>query len=511
MPPSSSKVEEPADFDPTVNDLEPWLEGFNSWMSQANPSCAYIGFSPLAGIRTPAVTAEAHEYMKNARTESLLNDRRYKKVGEPGEGPDNMAMVLLQKEIQFFIIICRKFKCWEQYFASVANYTTNCGTNAFLKIIEHSNGLPTLRIQLQLIKTLATPLQGDTASSYTVSCRAMMKLVAQVGPLDAATIGKIYIASSCILAMSGRPQQRVFGVGLAFEAAPDQVSLVVVGLEKGLSAQRSGLIEVGDEIVKVDGVVVEKAPMSLLRERVLGPQGSYVTLTFRRVSACNAFIFEVEMMRGAGDYLALSALVKKKERSLVSLAARSSQLEASEAAAKQKVQHTQVLAEEERLQKQMLHLNEQGQGEKEAREELLAKVAAQDIELQVQRFARTAADAALRQYQADSAAAGEQAEVAAQAQLESLLGITQSTEIQLRKAWEAHRVSEDAAEELRMKLAAAEAQGVELRAKVASESASREKAVDASPNHVSSESASREKAVSAFLAGEVDCRLLRES
>jgi len=63
MPPSSSKVEEPADFDPTVNDLEPWLEGFNSWMSQANASCAYIGLSPLAGIRTPAVIAGAHEYM----------------------------------------------------------------------------------------------------------------------------------------------------------------------------------------------------------------------------------------------------------------------------------------------------------------------------------------------------------------------------------------------------------------------------------------------------------------
>ncbi|KAJ1466621.1 hypothetical protein T484DRAFT_1922186 [Baffinella frigidus] len=198
MPPSSSKVDEPADFDATVHDLEPYLEGFNSWMSQANASCAYIGFSPLAGIRTAAVTAGAHEYMKNARTESLLNDCRYKKVGEAGEGPDNMAMVLLQKEIQFFIIICRKFKCWEQYFASVANYTTNCGTNAFLKIIEHSNGLPTLRIQLQLLKTLATPPQGDTAYSHTTSCRAMMKLIAQVGPLDAATIGKIYIASSCV-------------------------------------------------------------------------------------------------------------------------------------------------------------------------------------------------------------------------------------------------------------------------------------------------------------------------
>ena len=71
----------------------------------------------------------------------------------------------------------------------------------------------------------------------------------------------------------GRPQQtRGFGVGLAFEFAPDQISLVVAGLEPGLSAKKSGLIEEGDEIVKVDGVVVEKAPMSLLRERVLGPQ-----------------------------------------------------------------------------------------------------------------------------------------------------------------------------------------------------------------------------------------------
>ena len=70
-----------------------------------------------------------------------------------------------------------------------------------------------------------------------------------------------------------RPHQtRGFGVGLAFEFAPDQVSLIVAGLEPGLSAKKSGLIEEGDEIVKVDGVVVEKAPMSLLRERVLGPQ-----------------------------------------------------------------------------------------------------------------------------------------------------------------------------------------------------------------------------------------------
>jgi len=54
-----------------------------------------------------------------------------------------------------------------------------------------------------------------------------------------------------------------------------------------------------------------------------------VTLTFRRVSASNVFFFEVEMMRGAGDFLALSAQLKQKERSLVSLAARASQLETS--------------------------------------------------------------------------------------------------------------------------------------------------------------------------------------
>jgi hypothetical protein len=197
MPPPSSKVDEPPDFDPTVNDLETYLETFNSWMSNVNPSCAYIAFSPLPGIQTAAVKAGAHEYMKNARTESLLNDRRFKKVGDEGEGSDNMAMVLLQKEIQFFFILSRKFKCWEQYFASVSNYTINCGTNAFLKIIEHSNGLPTLRIQLQLIKMLATPPQGDTADSHANNCRATMKLIAQAGPLDAATIGKIYIATNC--------------------------------------------------------------------------------------------------------------------------------------------------------------------------------------------------------------------------------------------------------------------------------------------------------------------------
>jgi len=49
MPPSSSKVDEPPDFDPTVNDLETYMEKFNGWNSTANPGCAYIGFSPLGG------------------------------------------------------------------------------------------------------------------------------------------------------------------------------------------------------------------------------------------------------------------------------------------------------------------------------------------------------------------------------------------------------------------------------------------------------------------------------
>ncbi|KAJ1467381.1 hypothetical protein T484DRAFT_1859016, partial [Baffinella frigidus] len=193
----TSKVDEPLDFNPGTMDFEAWMPEFNDWMSAMNGGSAYIGFSPLPGIQTAEVMAGAHEYMKNARTKSLLSNRRFKKVGEVGEGADNLAMVLLQKEIYFFLIISRKLKCWEQHFADVSNYTVNCGTNAFLKIIEHHNALPKLRIQLELIKMLTTPPTGDTACSHATSCRAMMKLISRAGKTDASTLGKLFEASSC--------------------------------------------------------------------------------------------------------------------------------------------------------------------------------------------------------------------------------------------------------------------------------------------------------------------------
>jgi len=162
MPPSF-KVPEPADFVPATDDLEDWMSEFNAWNSVMNPGCAYLGYSPLAGIQTEAVTAGAHEFKSNLRADSLLTDKRYKKVGEPGHGSDNTAHVLLQQEIAFFLIISRKFKCWEQHFAEVANYTESCGTNAFAKIIAYNNSLPKLRIQLELINMLSNAPKGDTA------------------------------------------------------------------------------------------------------------------------------------------------------------------------------------------------------------------------------------------------------------------------------------------------------------------------------------------------------------
>ena len=196
MPPSSFRIQEPDEFCPATDDLGTWMTEFNAWNSAVNPGCAYIGFSPLPDIQTDAVTAGAHDFMTNLRTQALLNDRRYKPVGDTGHGTDNTAHVLLQQDIQFFLLIARKFKCYDQHYAHIANYTASCGTKAFAAIIAHHNSLPKLRIQLELINMLSNAPTGDTAGSHAASCRATSKIISKVGKIDAATIGKLYQAAS---------------------------------------------------------------------------------------------------------------------------------------------------------------------------------------------------------------------------------------------------------------------------------------------------------------------------
>jgi len=257
-----------------------------------------------------------------------------------------------------------------------------------------------------------------------------------------------------------KQQPRLFGVGIAFDIVQDH-SQIVSGLEPGLSAQRSGLIEEGDEIVKVDGTVVEKAPMMLLRERILGPQGSHVTLMFRRVSCSNTFVFEVELMRGAADYIALSALAKKKDRSIAKLSSRIAQLESSVESVRQEAQRASVQAsaseaalaaarsdhkDEVALLQQRIAALAQREQERAvqsgAAKDLLARAAALEQDLEHERAARAKAEAAAR------ASLDEAARTLQRAQSESAAAL-QAAELRESAALDAQRCAEVAAAEQR--------------------------------------------------------------
>jgi hypothetical protein len=60
---------------------------------------------------------------------------------------------------------------------------------------------------------------------------------------------------------------------------------------------------VNDECVRVDGAQVERRSTAVLRELVLGRQGTYVTLAFRRNTEMGPYVFEVELMRGAAEFI----------------------------------------------------------------------------------------------------------------------------------------------------------------------------------------------------------------
>ena len=110
-----------------------------------------------------------------------------------------------------------------------------------------------------------------------------------------------------------------FGVGLAFEIGRDS-SLFVSQLDPSCSAARSGVIQVHDEILKIDGELVEKQSLHLLKSRVLGRQGSFVNMTFRRLTDRGLFVFEVELMRGAAEFIEIVSqckLMTKENKKLV--------------------------------------------------------------------------------------------------------------------------------------------------------------------------------------------------
>ena len=72
------------------------------------------------------------------------------------------------------------------------------------------------------------------------------------------------------------------GVGIFFQQEPTTGRVYVANIVERGSADRSGVIRVNDVIVKIDDEDVQGQPLSTLRNLILGKQGTYVTLAFRR-------------------------------------------------------------------------------------------------------------------------------------------------------------------------------------------------------------------------------------
>jgi hypothetical protein len=99
-------------------------------------------------------------------------------------------------------------------------------------------------------------------------------------------------------------------VGIFFQQEPNTGKVYVANIVPGGSADRSGVIRVNDVIVKVDDEDVQGQPLSTLRNLILGRQGSYVVLAFRRMTGTELYYFDVELLRGTPEYF---ESLKKKQ------------------------------------------------------------------------------------------------------------------------------------------------------------------------------------------------------
>ena len=68
-------------------------------------------------------------------------------------------------------------------------------------------------------------------------------------------------------------------------------------LKRSTRQDRSGVLRVGDVVVRVDHENVEGQPLSTLRSQILGGQGTYVTLGFRRREGPETTFYDVPLMR----------------------------------------------------------------------------------------------------------------------------------------------------------------------------------------------------------------------
>jgi len=79
-------------------------------------------------------------------------------------------------------------------------------------------------------------------------------------------------------------------------------NVYVKTIVSGGAAERDGLIQIGDIIVAVDDREVIGEPLPVLRNLILGQQGTTVKLTLQRREGGEVHQFETKLMRGTAEY-----------------------------------------------------------------------------------------------------------------------------------------------------------------------------------------------------------------
>jgi hypothetical protein len=93
--------------------------------------------------------------------------------------------------------------------------------------------------------------------------------------------------------------------------------MVVDALAPGCSADKSGSVQVGDYVAAVDGKT-DLSPTHA-KEMILGRQGTYATISFRRPEGANVRTFKVQLMRGSADYIFLVECLRGLEHQISDL------------------------------------------------------------------------------------------------------------------------------------------------------------------------------------------------
>ena len=91
------------------------------------------------------------------------------------------------------------------------------------------------------------------------------------------------------------------GVGIFFKRFPEG-SLRVISLVPGSSAFRTGLVEIDDCLVSLNGELVSNWRLHDLRSKLHGAPGSFVKLELKRTKP-ETYSFKINLMRGTPDFM----------------------------------------------------------------------------------------------------------------------------------------------------------------------------------------------------------------